>query len=106
MNAFAMSPASHLIKTVRDFGVNVATNWDGPKVGLWYCDADHRYDPVLADFYSWKPHLAEGAIICFDDYDLASFPGVCKAVDELALLDEITKPEIVAERMAVTAWIP
>lgn len=105
MNAFQMSDAANLIVPIRDYGTAVADRWDGPKVGLLYIDADHRYLPVLEDFYAWKEHLAEGAVVAFDDYDLATFPGVVQAVDELAKLNEVTKPEIVAERMAVSMWI-
>lgn len=106
MNAIQMSDAAHLIVPIRSYGTVIAENWDGPKVGLVYIDADHRYLPVLEDYYAWKPHLAEGAIIAFDDYDLATFPGVVQAVDELAALDEIAKPKIVADRMAVSMWVP
>jgi len=105
MNAIAMSPAAHLIKTIKSYGTIIAENWDGPDVGLLYIDADHRYQPVLDDFYSWQPHFAEGAVICFDDYDRATFPGVVKAVNELAKMEHITPPVVKAGRMAVSMYV-
>jgi cephalosporin hydroxylase len=105
MTAFAMSEASHLIKTIRDYGVAVGERWDGPRVGLLYVDADHRYAPVLADVHAWLPHFAEDCIVAFDDYH-DDFPGVIRAVDELVregVLSEVQRPKGTS-RLAVTMW--
>ncbi len=83
IQAITDSPAGNLIVIQKNFSVNAARSWDGPKIGLWYLDADHRYGPVLQDFEVWSEHFAENAIVCFDDYDVETFPGVVKAVDEL-----------------------
>jgi len=37
------------------------------KVNILFIDTDHTYDQTLAEFRAWKPFLAEGAAVCFDD---------------------------------------
>jgi len=66
----------------------VAATWDGPRVGLLFVDGDHRYEAVRADFEAWRPHLAPGARIAFDDCDFADvarFLAERCAAGELAL---------------------
>lgn len=107
--AISTSPAASLITPVKSFGVDVARAWDlfppSLRVGLLYVDADHRYEPVLEDYRSWKPHLAPNALLCWDDYH-SDFPGVIRAVDELYERGEITKPERApgCSRLAVARW--
>lgn len=79
---------SRYVTLVRGFSVDVAQQWDGPPVGLLFVDGDHRYDAVLADLWSWTPHLAPGAIVVFDDYK-PSHPEVIDAVDHLEGVGEI-----------------
>lgn len=86
----------------RDLTVYAAETWDGPPVGLLFIDAEHTYDAVRADFHAWRPHLAAGALVAFDDYDAskAKFAGVIRAVDEL--VDEFLHDfEVVGSRLAV-----
>lgn len=107
--AIAASPAAELVSPVRAFGSAVALTWSAspgrPPVGLLYVDADHRYEPVLADYRSWAPHLASDAILCWDDYH-SDFPGVIQAVNELYALGEISKPRLApgCSRLAVARW--
>lgn len=105
MGAISTSPAEYLIYPVRAFGAKVASTWRGNPVGLLYVDADHRHDPVLADYADWKPHLAPGAVLCWDDYH-SDFPGVITAVNELHRRGEITKPSLApgCSRLAVAKW--
>jgi predicted O-methyltransferase YrrM len=49
----------------------VAASWPGPALGLLFLDGDHRYDSVRADFEAWRPWLAPGACVVFDDCDYA-----------------------------------
>ncbi len=70
-------------------------------VGLLYIDGDHHFDAVLADFRAWRPHLADDALIIFDDYDTDTNPGVLAAVSALAENGEITNVEKHAERLAL-----
>ncbi|MBL8861233.1 MAG: class I SAM-dependent methyltransferase [Planctomycetes bacterium] len=51
--------------------VSVARAWTGPRVGLLFVDGDHRYEAVRADYEAWRPSLAPGAVIAFDDCDFA-----------------------------------
>lgn len=70
-------------------------------VGLLYIDGDHHFEAVMADFRAWRPHLADGALIVFDDYDQVNNPGVLAAVSALAKSGEIVNVEKAAERLAL-----
>jgi predicted O-methyltransferase YrrM len=45
-----------------------------------YIDADHLYEPVLADVEAWYPKVKSGGILFGHDYSLP-WDGVIKAVD-------------------------
>jgi predicted O-methyltransferase YrrM len=59
--------------------LSVARGWSGPPVGLLFVDGDHRYEAVRADLDAWRPHLASGACVLFDDRD---FDDVARLLDE------------------------
>lgn len=72
-----------------------AGHWWGldtrPQVGVLFIDADHRYENVLADYNAWKPFLADGAYVVFDDVPSWDGPtGVVRDVasKELQFVDE------------------
>ncbi|ORA77197.1 hypothetical protein BST28_18950 [Mycolicibacter kumamotonensis] len=89
------------VELVRGFSTEVAAAYDGPPIALLYIDAEHTYDAVTADFAAWRPHLADGAHICFDDYT-ETFPGVKRAVDEIITTDGLAAVEVHGGRLAVT----
>jgi predicted O-methyltransferase YrrM len=74
------------IKVVSLASLAVAASWSGPAVGLLFIDGDHRYQAVRADFEAWRPHLAPGAAVVFDDCD---YPDVARFVRERALAGEL-----------------
>lgn len=41
----------------------------GAKIDLAFIDGGHQYDEVLADWNAIKPHLREGSLVIFHDYD-------------------------------------
>jgi hypothetical protein len=47
-----------------------------------YIDASHDYDDVRADIAAWWPLVRAGGLLCGDDYDPVSDPGVVQAVNE------------------------
>jgi predicted O-methyltransferase YrrM len=64
----------------------------GPIDGL--CDVDfllidssHARQATIREYVAWKPALAPGAIVVFDDYSHPDFPGVKEAVDADLKLD-------------------
>jgi predicted O-methyltransferase YrrM len=62
---------------------------DGPRddrpVDLLYIDSSHDRQPTIEEVDAWRPALAPGAVIVFDDYGHPDYPGVREAVQELGL---------------------
>jgi len=60
---------------------------DGPGhlsgVELLFVDSSHERDETLAQIAVWRPALAPGALIVFDDYGHPDYPGVAQAVAAL-----------------------
>ena len=94
------------ITLLRAFSISAAKNWEMgyPKVGLLYIDADHRKLPVLEDFAAWRPHLAPGCAVTFDDCH-TDFPGVIEAVNCLWQRRSITRPVMATDRLAVSTLL-
>lgn len=63
-----------------------AAAFGGARIGLLFIDGDHRYEAVRADFEAWRPHLAPGARVAFDDCDFAD---VARLVAERCALGEL-----------------
>jgi cephalosporin hydroxylase len=65
---------------------------DGPRdpdpVDMLYIDSSHERDQTIAEVRAWRPVLAPGAPIVFDDYTHPDFPGVAEAIAELGLSGE------------------
>lgn len=57
-------------------------------VELLFIDSSHEADATVAEFEAWRPTLADGAIVVFDDYGHPEYPGVREAVRRLALEGE------------------
>lgn len=92
---------SSKISLVHGFSAEVGKQYGGPPVGLLFVDGDHRYDAVRADVAAWAPHLAEDAVIVFDDYE-SSHPDLIRAVDDM-VEDQILCPvQVFHGRLAVT----
>ncbi len=52
-------------------------------VELLFVDSSHERDPTLAQIAVWRPALAPGALVVFDDYGHPDYPGVAQAVAAL-----------------------
>lgn len=93
---------------IRGFASEVGREWvenpkkGGASVGLLFVDDDHSADGVNAAFEAWRPHLADGAVIAFDDYGHPDWPGVAQAVDELVDSGTLAPIELYHDRLAVT----
>lgn len=65
---------------------------DGPGavtgVDLLFIDSSHDREPTLAEVATWRPVLAPGALIVFDDYGHPDYPGVAEAVADLGATGE------------------
>jgi predicted O-methyltransferase YrrM len=58
-----------------------AGQWWTEPIDYLYIDADHSYDAVMTDLYTWLPHMRRGGLILGDDYGNPAFPGVARAWD-------------------------
>jgi len=61
---------------------------DGIPIDLLYIDSSHQREPTIAEVLAWRPALAPGAAIVFDDYEHPDYPGVREAIAELGLAGE------------------
>lgn len=75
------------ITPLQGFSSDVARGWSGPDVGMLFIDGDHSAASVLGDFVAWQPHLANRAVVVFDDYLSERSRGVKEAVDVLLGLE-------------------
>jgi predicted O-methyltransferase YrrM len=57
-------------------------------VDFMFLDSSHDYEPTVAEFNAWRPQLAPGAVVVFDDFGHPAYPGVARAVRELELTGE------------------
>jgi predicted O-methyltransferase YrrM len=86
-------PARYLRMTSGDVRARVelvtAAGADGPRddrpVNLLYIDSSHERQATVDEVRAWRPALAAGGAIVFDDYDHPDYPGVREAVSELGL---------------------
>jgi predicted O-methyltransferase YrrM len=65
---------------------------DGPpddsRFDLLYIDSSHECEDTVREVEAWRPALAPGALIVFDDFDHPGYPGVRQAIAELGLAGE------------------
>ncbi len=78
---------NHNVEVLRQDKDIFYKNYKGPAPGLFFCDADHGYEPTLNDL-SWARSVGS-KIICGHDYDPNKHPGVVKAVKELGGASEV-----------------
>jgi len=66
-----------------------AAGASGPRssepVELLYIDSSHSREETMREVQAWRPVLADGAIVVFDDFDHPDYPGVRQAVQQLGL---------------------
>lgn len=58
---------------------------DEVPVDLLYIDSSHQRESTIAEVLAWRPVLAPGATIAFDDYANPDYQGVREAIAELGL---------------------
>jgi predicted O-methyltransferase YrrM len=70
----------------------VAPGSTGPRdrlpIDLLYIDSSHQRAETIAELQAWQSHLRPGALVLFDDYTNAAYPGVREAVEQLGLAGE------------------
>ncbi len=97
-----------LISLIRAHSVDAAAEWGSVpyKIGLLHVDGNHDAEHVQSDFDAWQPHLAPGAIICWDDFVPACQP-VIDVTRRLAAQGFITSPMLAkgCRRLAVTRYL-
>lgn len=72
---------------LREMSCDAVKQFDDNSVDVVYVDADHKYEPVLADIRAWYAKVKPGGILCGDDYIEGSHIekfGVIQAVKDFA----------------------
>lgn len=72
---------SEIVSLINLSSDQFSSSWNLP-ISLLWIDGDHSYEGVKQDFLCWEPHLAEHALVAFDD---ATDPnlGPRRLIDEL-----------------------
>lgn len=93
----------NMVTGIQGKSVDVARTWPTSRpIGLLYIDGDHSRKAVFADYRAWRPYLAPGALVIFDDYGVSHNPGVAPAVHDLVKRKELPSISVVANgRLAV-----
>mgnify|MGYP001548333282 CR=1 FL=1 len=65
----ASSGAAEYVEVHQGLAVDVASEWEGPKVGLLFHDGDHATKAVFEDLKAWLPHMASGSVVVLHDTD-------------------------------------
>lgn len=86
---------------ITNTSVRAAAQWDGPNIGLLVIDGEHRYNSVINDYQAWRPHLADNAIIAFDDFGGTVGEQVQQAVNHLTTNGHLTIDNIIGTRLAI-----
>lgn len=60
-----------------------AAQWGDKEIDFLFIDDGHLEPDVRRDIDSWLPHLKDGGIVAFHDYDSFHWPAVKLVVDEL-----------------------
>jgi predicted O-methyltransferase YrrM len=76
--------AQRRLRLVESTGADGAGEVAGP-VDLLFVDCGHEREMVIDEVRAWRPRLADGALMVFDDYGHPQFPGVAEAIAELRL---------------------
>jgi predicted O-methyltransferase YrrM len=80
------SEAQRRLRLVRASGEQGPS--DSRMVDLLYVDSSHDREETIREVQAWRPTLAEGSLIVFDDFVHPEYPGVQEAVQRLGLAGE------------------
>jgi predicted O-methyltransferase YrrM len=99
---------SSQVRLVEGRSTRVGRFWSTDRpIGLLFVDAEHTYEGVKSDVMAWRPPLAEGATVVFDDYDdLPKHAGVRQCVDELVADGVLRAPLLLHGRLAICKFAP
>jgi predicted O-methyltransferase YrrM len=81
------------VTPMRGATAELGHHWNGPPVGFLFIDADHSYEGVRSDWYSWRKRLIRRAKVAFHDYQNPAYEGVTRFVDELVSAREVQSIE-------------
>jgi predicted O-methyltransferase YrrM len=74
------------VRLVTERGAEGADGADG--VELLYVDSTHERAETVAEYEAWRPRMAPGGVVVFDDVGHSDFPGVAEAIADLDLEGE------------------
>ena len=77
-----------IIEPIRMLSTEASQQFSNESLDFIFIDASHDYDNVKADIHAWYPKLKVGGVFGGHDYH-RGWPGVRKAVDEFAKLNNL-----------------
>lgn len=66
--------------------VKAARCFEDGELDFVFIDGEHSYQAVKADIEAWRPKIRSGGLLIGHDYKPTRFPGVCRAVEDIAQL--------------------
>jgi len=79
----AKGNALHLLTTCRRDAAQLSEQFWLKSVYSLFVDACHTEEGTRRQLKAWLPKMADGGVMCGDDYANANYPGVKKVVDEM-----------------------
>jgi len=87
------------LHAVRDRSEQAYRFYPDQSIDVVFVDADHSYEATRESIEVWLPKIRPGGVICGHDYNLESWPGVVRAVDDFGFEHVIGAGSIWAGRV-------
>lgn len=75
---------ANIVTVIQSDSAEAALRFENNSVDFAFIDASHSYEAVKADVAAWWPKIIPGGTLAGHDYNVHSWPGVVKAVNEFA----------------------
>ncbi|CAN5896999.1 hypothetical protein BH23PLA1_BH23PLA1_21070 [soil metagenome] len=95
-----------VVEPIRGLTTESARRWSGSQINFLFIDANHSYEAVQDDFFSWIRYCTPGSYCAFHDFSNHQEPGVHRFVDPLLATRVLTEvrfaDSIVCGKLAIT----
>ena len=82
-------PVKHIINPIRNTSKQASYLYKDNSLDFVFLDASHDYESVKEDLNAWYPKLKPGCYFSGHDFCKITWPGVVKAVNEFATINQI-----------------